>query len=98
MIEIDVAKTRIKQLCRKYQVKELSLFGSSLRDDFQEDSDIDILVEFEPDAHIGFLKLTGLRNELSDLLKRKVDLVPKNGLKRYIRNEILSNTRVIYAQ
>jgi len=88
----------IKNLCRKHRVTELSIFGSALRDDFRPDSDIDFLVLFESDAHIGFLKLGALENELSDLLQRKVDLVPKDGLKRYIRDEVLSNARIIYAR
>ncbi len=87
----------IKALCRRYQVRELALFGSVLRKDFRSDSDVDFLVEFEPDAPIGFLEFAALQNELSDLLHRKVDLVPKKGLKPLIRDEVLSQREVIHA-
>lgn len=86
----------ISQLCRKYRVRELALFGSALRDNFTAHSDVDILVEFEPDAQVGFLTLTRLQRELSSLLHRKVDLVPKGGLKPKIRQAVLSSTEVLY--
>lgn len=78
-------------------MRELALFGSALRKDFRSDSDVDLLVEFEPDAPIGFLEFTALQNELSDLLHRKVDLVPKKDLKQLIRDEVLSQIEVIHA-
>lgn len=86
----------ISQLCRKYRVRELALFGSALRDNFTAHSDVDILVEFEPDAQVGFLTLTRMQRELSSLLHRKVDLVPKGGLKPKIRQAVLSSTEVLY--
>lgn len=84
-------------LCRQYQVRELSLFGSALREDFRPDSDLDLLVEFEPDAPIGFLALARLQRELTQLLGRSVDLVPKDGLKPMIRDRILSQRAIVYA-
>jgi predicted nucleotidyltransferase len=87
----------ISALCREYQVQELSLFGSVLRDDFHDESDIDLLVLFEPGAMIGFLELAALQRKLGGVLQRKVDLVPKNGLKPIIREEVLDSARVIYA-
>jgi predicted nucleotidyltransferase len=87
----------ISALCREYQVRELSLFGSVLRDDFRDESDIDFLVLFEPEAEIGFLELAGLQHSLADLLGRTVDLVPKKGLKAVIHDEVLASARVIYA-
>jgi predicted nucleotidyltransferase len=64
---------RIPPLCQKYGVRRLAIFGSALRDDFGPDSDLDLLVEFEPDARTG-LRMFELEAELSDLLGRKVDL------------------------
>lgn len=84
-------------LCRRYQVRELALFGSALGKNFGPESDIDLLVEFEKDAPIGFLEFAALQNALSDLLHRKVDLVPKKGLKPLIRDEVLSRIQVIHA-
>jgi predicted nucleotidyltransferase len=97
-LPIDIPMDEIKKLCAKYQVKELALFGSVLRPDFRDDSDIDVLVEFEPDAQIGLMAFTGLMFDLSDLLHRKVDLVPKDGLKPLIRRPVLESAQVIYEE
>ena len=94
---IDIPWEALAELCRKYHVRELSLFGSVLRDDFHAGSDIDILVEFEPGAPIGLIEYIGLQEELSDLLGRTVDLVSKRGLKRLIRDEVINASRVVYA-
>jgi len=88
----------IRELCRRYQVRELSLFGSALRDDFRPDSDYDFLVEFEPDAHIGLMAFIGFQHALEALLGRNVDLVTKSGLKSRIRDSVLSSARLIYAK
>ena len=87
---------RIAELCRAYHVRELSLFGSAVRDDFRDDSDLDMLVLFEPDASIGFLELAALQHALEDALNRPVDLVSKRGLNRVIRQQVLDDARVIY--
>ena len=92
----DLPKDAIAAICAKYHVKELALFGSVLRSDFREDSDIDVLVEFEPETAIGLLGFIGMGHELSEVLGREVDLVPKDGLKRRIRRPILESARVIY--
>jgi predicted nucleotidyltransferase len=88
---------KISGLCRSYKVRELSLFGSALRKDFSPRSDIDLLVEFEPDARIGLVALSRMQRELEAILERKVDLVSKRGLKPLIRDEVLSQARVLYA-
>lgn len=88
---------QIEEICRKYHVRELSLFGSALRDDFRPDSDYDLLVEFEPDARIGLIKYVELQETLADLLCRRVDLVSKEGLKPRIRDEVLSSAEPVYA-
>jgi predicted nucleotidyltransferase len=87
----------IKDLCERYRVKELSMFGSALRDDFSAASDIDLLVEFEPEAQIGFMTLSKMQRELSGILNRQVDLIPKKGLKTKIQESILSSAKVLYA-
>lgn len=97
-LHIDLPVAEIASLCREYQVEELSLFGSVLRDDFRNDSDIDMLVLFEPNALIGLLELAAFQRKLSDLIHRKVDLVSKSGLKEVIRSDVLNSARVIYAQ
>src|SRR5437870_4359584 len=94
---IEIPTDRIVELCRQYQVRELALFGSVLRDDFAPESDIDLLVDFDPSAQIGFLTLARLQRELSALFQRSVDLVPKRGLKPKIRQSVLEQAEVIYA-
>ena len=95
--DIDLPIESINVLCRRYQVQELALFGSALGDRFEPDSDLDFLVEFQPEAQVGFMKLAKMQREFSALLNRKVDLVPKGGLKPKIRQAILSSAEVLYA-
>ena len=85
------------ELCREYRVSELALFGSMSRGDQSADSDINLLVEFEPQARIGFLTLSRLSRELSILMCRPVDLVPKAGLKASIRDQVPAEAKIIYA-
>jgi hypothetical protein len=84
--------------CQRNGIRRLVLFGSALRDDFRPDSDVDLLVEFRSDARIGFLALSRMQRELSDLFRRKVDLVPQNGLKPLVRASILRDSEVLYAE
>ena len=87
----------LSQFCRKWKITELGIFGSFLRDDFHNQSDIDILVDFEPDAQIGFLALARIQRELGVIFGRPVDLVPKLGLKPAIRDEVLAGAYTLYA-
>jgi predicted nucleotidyltransferase len=95
--QIEIPAEALAELCRRYHIRQLALFGSVLRDDFSLDSDVDVLVEFEPEAHIGFMALSRIQRELSALLQRPVDLVPKDGLKAKIRRSVLSSAEVVYA-
>jgi len=94
---IDIPLEELAELCRRYHVRELALFGSVLRDDFREQSDIDVLVEFDADAPVGFIEHFGLQEELSRLLGRDVDLISKRGLKPAIRRSVLDSALVLYA-
>jgi len=94
---LDVPDQALIEYCRRNQIRELSVFGSVQRDDFRPDSDVDILVEFEEDAEIGFLALSRIRRELSAIIGRDVDLVPKDGLKTFIRQSVLDSSDIIYA-
>ncbi len=93
----QVDETRLAELCRRYQVRELSLFGSAARGEMRPDSDIDLLVEFLPDSQPSLLDHAGLMLDLAELLGRKVDLVSKNGLKPLIRASVLEEARLLYA-
>ena len=87
----------IEHLCKKYNVDELSIFGSSVREDFTPNSDIDILVSFGGNLEISLFDIMDLENEFSQLLDREVDIVEKESLKNPIRkNKILSSREVIY--
>jgi predicted nucleotidyltransferase len=97
MNQLEIPIEVIRALCRRYRVAELSLFGSARRADFRPDSDVDLLVEFEPEAEPTFLTLARLQRELAEALHRKVDLVPKGGLKPLIREEVLADAEVLYA-
>ncbi len=87
----------IGEFCRHHQISELALFGSALREDFGPESDVDLLVTFEPCARISLFDLVDMADELARLFGRRVDLVPKEGLKTRIRNSVVESSRVIYA-
>ncbi|MDK9704212.1 MAG: nucleotidyltransferase domain-containing protein [Sulfuritalea sp.] len=87
----------LRRICQTYRVRELALFGSALTERFNAASDIDLLVDFAPETRVGFLLLSRMQRELADLFHRPVDLVPKDGLKPLIRDSVLSQARVLYA-
>ena len=94
-IKISINKEKIAKFCRRNHIKRLAFFGSVLRDDFRPDSDVDILVEFEPD-HVPGLAFYGMEIELSEILGRKVDLRTPADLSRYFRQEVLKSAEVQY--
>jgi uncharacterized protein len=87
----------LEEVCRRYSVKELSLFGSAVRGEMRPESDVDVMVEFAPGARIGLIKFESLAEELEALAGRRVDLVTRRGLKPWVRPEALKDARVIYA-
>ena len=95
--EIRISKKKIKDFCQRYKVQRLALFGSVLREDFRPDSDIDVLVIFDPNARPTFMTLGKMKRELSELFQRPVDLVPQEGLKSVIQEAILSTALEVYA-
>jgi hypothetical protein len=94
---IELDERRLAELCRRYGVRELSLFGSAARGEARPNSDIDLLVEFLPEAEPGLLDHAGLMLDLAALLGRKVDLVSKNALKPLIRDSVIQDSRRLYA-
>ena len=95
--QIPIPQAQVVDFCRRNQIRTFSLFGSVLREDFGPDSDVDVLVEFDPKAHIGFMALGRMQRELAELLGRRVDLVPRDGLKPLIRDSVLESAQVLYA-
>ena len=94
---VDVEEARLAEICRRYQVRELAVFGSAAQGAMRPDSDIDLLVEFLPEAEIGLLEHAGLMLDLAQLLGRRVDLVSKRGLKPFIRDSVVREARPVYA-
>ena len=94
-VQVDEAK--LADLCRRYHVRELSVFGSAARGEMRPDSDVDLLVEFQPDARVDLVDHAGLMLELEKLLGCRVDLVSKRALKPLIRDSILEEARPVYA-
>ena len=88
----------IEAYCHRWRIAELALFGSVLREDFSQQSDIDVLVTFEQDARWSLFDLVDMRDELEALLGRSVDLVTRGGLRNpFRRHEILTSRQVVYA-
>ena len=94
---IKIPKKSLEAFCQKYRVQRLALFGSVLRDDFNPNSDVDVLVVFDPSARVTFMTLGRMKRELSELFHCPVDLVPQDGLKLSIRESVLAGAREIYA-
>ncbi len=95
---IQIPQAEIEAFCRKHHIRRLALFGSVLRDDFTDESDIDVLVEFEP-GHTPGWAIVDIENELSMLFGgRKVDLVIRQDLSRWIRSRVLAEAEVVYAE
>ena len=96
---LALPKDIIAQFCRRNHIRKLALFGSVLHDDFGPESDIDVLVEFEPGARIGFFELYDMEQELSSLFDgRKVDLNTPDCLSKYFRDRVLSEAEVHYVK
>ena len=94
---VNLPLEQIAELCRQHHIRRLALFGSILSDEFRPDSDVDVLVEFEPGKTPG-LVFFGIEAELTDLIGRRVDLNTANSLSRYFREEILAEAKTIYAE
>jgi predicted nucleotidyltransferase len=97
MVHIPLDRARIAEFCRKRHIRRLALFGSVLRDDFGPDSDVDVLVEFDPE-HVPGLEFFGMEIELSEILGRKVDLNTPQFLSPRFRSQVLAEAEVQYAQ
>jgi len=94
---MDIDRRMLADFCRKHRIARLSLFGSALRDDFGPDSDIDLLVEFEPDARPSLFDVGGMMQELTDALGRQVDIRTPNDLSRYFRQQVIDESELLYA-
>jgi predicted nucleotidyltransferase len=97
-IQVELPREALRAFCARWNVRELSLFGSVLRDDFRPDSDLDVLVSFDEEAHIGLWDMAQMVSELESMFGRKVDLVEKEALSNpYRKKAILNHREIVYA-
>lgn len=95
---LPVPKGQLEEFCRRNNIRKLAFFGSVLRSDFGPESDVDVLVEFELTARVGFFELYDMEQEMSRILDgRKVDLCTPQDLSRYFRDEVVAHAQVQYA-
>ena len=93
--QMEISEQQIAEFCRARGIRRLALFGSVLRDDFRPDSDIDVLVEFQPGVRVG-LAFIRIQDELSALLGRPVDLHTAGSLSKYFRDQVLREMETLY--
>ena len=96
--DIQIPKERLAQFCERHRIRKLSFFGSVLRNDFTSVSDLDVLVEFEPDARVGLIRLAQIEDELGRLLGRRVDLNTPAFLSPYFRDQVLNEAETLYVK
>lgn len=100
-LKVSISRKKLAEFCPRWNITELALFGSVLRQDFHPSRDIDLLVSFSPKAKISLFDPVRMLNELKEIFERDVDLVERRAIEKsenYIRRKsILSNTKVIYA-
>jgi hypothetical protein len=92
---IEIPTEKLAELCRRHHIRQLSLFGSVLRGDFTDASDIDVLVDFE-EGHLPGLRYIDVIEELAEIFGRNVDVATPRALSRYIVDRVMSERRVIY--
>ena len=96
---VAIDRQAITGFCRQHHIRKLALFGSVLRDDFRADSDVDVLVEFEPGHTPGFIRLHSIEEELGPLLGgHRTDMVTFKSLNRWMRDRVLAEAQVQYAE
>ena len=100
ILPFEISNEHLAEFCRKHFVKNLSIFGSALRNDFDPESDIDVLVEFEPGHVPGFIGIAAMEIELASILAtdRKVDIRTSEELSRYFREEVVSGAELVYGE
>ena len=96
-VRIPVPREQIADFCRRHHIRRLALFGSILRDDFTPESDVDVLVEFEPGQTPGFAFFS-MEEELAAILGRRVDLNTPKSLSKYFRDEVLAEAEELYVK
>ena len=96
-LNIHVNRKQIADFCQRRHIQKLAFFGSVLRDDFRSDSDVDVLIEFEPEYRLGLFELMRMQREFSDLIGREADFRTPEDLGRYMRDRVIAEAEVQYA-
>jgi len=89
-------KEAIEKNHHKKDIKKVSLFGSYIKETAEEDSDVDVLVEFNPEATVGFFKFVQIQRELSDFVGKPIDLLTPEALSKFFRDKVLKEAETIY--
>jgi hypothetical protein len=92
----NLSKELIAEFCQRNQIRKFAFYGSVLREDFGSESDVDILIDLEPNHSVGLMKMAHMENELSDLIGRKVDLRTPQDLSKYFRDKVVAEAEIIY--
>ena len=95
-VQITIRGEAIREFCRRHRIGRLALFGSVLRDDFSAESDVDVLLEFEPGCGVGMITLAGMEIELGRILGRKAEIHTYKGLNPQFRDRVLTEAEVLY--
>ena len=96
-LRIPVNQQHIADFCRRHHIRKLAFFGSVLRDDFRPDSDVDVLLEFEPGTRVGLFDLMAMQLEFSDMIGRAADFRLPGDLSHYFRDRVMAEAEVLYA-
>ncbi len=94
-LKIKVPRAKIAEFCKRWNISEFAIFGSALRSDFRPDSDVDVMVSFEPQANISLFDMVHIQDELKAIFGREVDLISKRGLensRNYLRRKLILNS------
>jgi uncharacterized protein len=94
---IRVDRDEVAEFCRRHHIRRLAFFGSVLRDDFRSDSDVDVLVEFEPEYRLGLFELIRMQQKFSKMIGREADFRTPEDLGRYMRDRVMAESEVQYA-
>lgn len=96
--KLEIPQEAIAAFCKRHRIRKLYFFGSVLRDDFTPDSDVDVLIDFEPGTRVGLITLAGMEIELSGILGRRAEIHTINGLNPHFRDEVIAQAEVQYEQ
>ena len=98
LVKSVLPEGKIREYCAGQPIRRLLVFGSAVRNELTPESDIDLLVEYLPDAPVGYFAMAQHLMDFSEIIGRRVDLATPNSLSPYIRQEVLESARLLYAQ